>query len=92
MFKLKHDFNLVKNNGEIVANKVWVKDKTLYLIDGDTTYKLVDATWFIKTPLTNDKFISLGVGALPTYLIENVDVEDIDAFNGLFEPCETDNV
>jgi len=92
MFKLKHDFNLVKNNGEIVVNKVWVENNTLYLIDNDTTYKFEDSNWYIKTPLTNGEFISLGVGALPTYLTDNVDVEDIDAFNGLFESCETDNV
>ena len=92
MFKLKHDFNLIKNNGEIIVNKVWVENGVLYLVDNDATYKLIDHTWFVKTPLTLGEFIPLGVGALPTYITENVDVEDIDAFDGLFEPCETDNV
>lgn len=92
LFKLKNEPTLTKNNGEIIVNKVWVENNTLYLVDNDTTYKLENDNWYIKTPLTNDEFISLGIGALPTYLTNNVDVEDIDAFNGLFEPCETDNV
>ncbi|MGN1221786.1 MAG: hypothetical protein ACI4TT_00965 [Christensenellales bacterium] len=69
-----------------------MENNTLYLIDNNITYKLIDSTWFIKTPLTNNEYIPLGVGALPTYVIDNVDVEDIDAFNGLFESCETESV
>lgn len=92
LFKLKNELNLTKTNGEIIINKVWIENGVLYLVDNDTIYKLIDHTWFVKTPLTLGEFISLGIGALPSYLVENVDVEDIDAFNSLFEPCETNNV
>lgn len=94
MFKIKDNFTVTLKTGRIVTGKVWVKNDALFLVDGDTTYKFVDNAWYIKTPLTNDEYIPLGVGALPGYTLpENITIEDADAFNNLFEVVdETETV
>ena len=85
MFKIKDDFSVTLHTGRIVTNKVWVKNDTLFLVDGETTYKFVEGAWYIKTPLTNNEYIPLGIGALPGYIInETINIEDADAFNALF--------
>lgn len=91
LHKLKNDFQINQKNKVIVQNKVSIKEDVLYLIDNDATFKFEDDKWFIKTPLTNNEYISLGLGALPTYHIEDTGVEDVETFNSLFELCDEEN-
>lgn len=87
LHKLKDDFQMCQKDIVIVKDKVLIKDKTLYLINNDTTLKFENGEWFVKTQLTNNDYISLGLGALPTYYIEDANIENVDAFNSLFEVC-----
>lgn len=91
--KLKDDFQITASNIVIVPNKVYVENNVLYLINNDETVKFEGGEWFIKTPLTENVYIPLGLGALPTYYIEDTaNVQDIDAFNLLFETCDEETI
>ena len=86
--KLKSNFQITASDIVIIANRVYVENNVLYLINNDETVKFEGGEWFIKTPLTENVYIPLGLGALPTYYIEDTaNVQDIDAFNLLFETC-----
>ena len=90
--KLKDNFQIPKSDCVVVPNKVFIEDNVLYLVDNESTLKCENSEWFIKTPLTNELYIPLGLGALPTYFIEDVtNILDLDTFNLLFEACNETN-
>lgn len=90
--KLKDNFQIPTNDCVVVQNKVFIEDGVLYLVDNKNALKCENGEWFIKTPLTNDLYIPLGLGALPTYFIEDVtNISNPDAFNLLFEVCNETN-
>lgn len=84
LYKIKSNFE-VMNDGSIIPDKAWIENSILNIVDGDNHNKFEDGKWFVKTPLTNNKFIFLGVGALPGVEIEKVGVLDETSFNALFE-------
>lgn len=92
LHKLKSDFQVKQKDVVIVKDKVFVEENILYLKDNDNTIKFENNEWSIKTPLTNNKYIPLGLGAFPTYYIEDTGIEDIDEFNSLFELCNEEKI
>lgn len=92
LHKLKDDFQFKQEDVVIVKDKVFVEENILYLKDNDNTIKFENNEWSIKTPLTNNEYIPLGLGALPTYYIEDTGIEDIDEFNSLFELCNEEKI
>ena len=87
---LKYNFKVKTKNKVIVPNKVYVEDGVLYLLSDEETFKFEDEQWFIKTPLTQKRYIPIGLGALPSYRLDNVDpkLEEDEDFNLLFETVE----
>lgn len=92
LHKLKNNFQIKQKDVVVVKDKVSVEENILYLKDNDNTIKFENNEWSIKTPLTNNKYIPLGLGALPTYYIEDTGIEDIDEFNSLFELCNEEKI
>lgn len=92
LHKLKNDFQIKQKDVVVVKDKVFVEENILYLKDNDSTIKFEDNEWSIKTPLTSNEYIPLGLGALPTYYIEDTSIEDIDEFNSLFELCNEEKI
>lgn len=84
LYKIKSNFE-VMNDGSIIPEKVWIENSNLHIVDGENHHKFEGGKWFVKTPLTNNEFIFLGVGALPGVEIEKVGVLDETNFNALFE-------
>lgn len=85
MFKIKPNFE-VMNDGLIIPDKVWIENSTLNIVASeDAHHKYEGGKWYVKTPLTNNEFIFLGVGALPGVEIEKVGILDETSFNALFE-------
>jgi hypothetical protein len=90
MFKIKRYFEIL-NNGVIITNKVWVENSILNIISNGH-YKCENGKWYIKTPLTSNDFIFLGVGALPSVQIEKTGVENEISFDALFEKISETNI
>lgn len=87
LYKIKSNFE-VMNDGSVIQDKVWIENSTLHIADGENHHKFEDGKWFVKTPLTNNEFIFLGIGALPGVKLEKIGVLDETSFNAIFEEMQ----
>ncbi len=93
-YKIKEHSDLsALTSGIIVTNKVFVEDQELHILNNDEELMLKNNKWYVKTPLTNNNYLYLGVGSFPNCTLEVLESEILRAndFNLLFEEITQEN-